>query len=114
MQAVFPQTLVSKITSLIEIRNYVSSSINNHTIPRQKINQLSSLLLLLDRQITDMILFEPAKEDEDPFLSPYLKGYLEFDMSKNIVQEVRKDTNLVFDEARAIMQGDKKIAVQKQ
>jgi len=52
---------VNEISDLIQIRNYVSESINNFSIKRETVNELNKTLLLLDKILVDELTGEKFK-----------------------------------------------------
>lgn len=65
---------LNEISSLIEIRNYISSSINNYSISRDMVADLNKMLILIDRRIVDKLLAKDFKDflgfkDVDKFVA---------------------------------------------
>lgn len=82
---VLPQSIVSvsfdtsklnEITSLIEIKNYVSTLINgNYTAGKEKMNDIRKIDLLLDRKIIDCLV------------SPEFKSFVHFENAEQATKE---------------------------
>lgn len=53
---------LQEISNLIQIRNYVSSAINNFSIDKKVIKELNNTLILLDRRITEELVSDVFKE----------------------------------------------------
>jgi hypothetical protein len=65
---------LNEISSLIEIRNYISSAINNYSISRDVVADLNRMLILIDRRIVDKLLAKDFKDflgfkDVDKFVA---------------------------------------------
>lgn len=81
------------IPSLINIRNYVVLSIDNHNLSRVKINHLNKLKLLLDKVITDHLVSEEfllSLNIEDP--SAAIKEVLD---NNNFKKDLKSENKFV-------------------
>ena len=73
---------LTEITDLIQIRQYVANSIENHNIDRPTVNAMSGTLLLLDKKIMSLLL-------GDQF-----KTYIHFDEVAKVTEEVVRFRNI--------------------
>ena len=46
---------LQEIKSLIEIKQYLETAVNNYTIPKANIKELQQLILLIDKKIIEQI-----------------------------------------------------------
>lgn len=65
---------LNEISGLIEIRNYISSAINNYSINRDTVAELNRMLILIDKRIVDKLLAKDFKnylgfQDVDKFVA---------------------------------------------
>lgn len=46
---------LKEIIDLINVRNYIYNSLNNHTIDRPTVTELNGMLILIDKKIIDLL-----------------------------------------------------------
>lgn len=56
---------LNEINSLINVRNYMESCINNYTIEKAKVKKISSLLIKLDNYLVDEVIAFSEEQDEN-------------------------------------------------
>lgn len=71
-----------ELTHLISIRNYVINTINNSAIDRAAVNELSGILILVDRKIIGILRGEGFKE------------YIGYQGAKQAIEEVARLNNI--------------------
>jgi hypothetical protein len=74
----------NEIVDLIQIRNYVANSINNHSIKRESVNQLNTTLILLDKMLVSELTGDNFKQK------------INFENAENAVREVMQTTNIKY------------------
>lgn len=70
------------INDLINIRNYVASSVNNYSLKREVTNELNAMTMLLDKMIVSQLTSEEFKK------------IINFDTASEVIKEVAKTTNI--------------------
>lgn len=78
---------LDEIVSLIKIRDYIASSLNNSNINRKVLHELEASQLLIDKKIIAMMQGDDFKE------------YIDFDSAADVIAERRRLNSHVFDEA---------------
>lgn len=73
---------LEEINQLIDIRNYIYNSINNHSIERSVINELNGMLILVDKRIVNILC-------GDDF-----KNYIDYKDVKKAIHEVAIRNNI--------------------
>jgi hypothetical protein len=74
----------NEIVDLIQIRNYVANSINNHSIKRESVNQLNTTLILLDKMLVSELTGDNFKQK------------INFENAESAVREVMQTTNIKY------------------
>ena len=85
-----------ELLDLIQIRGWVVNSVANPIFTRETIKELDGLLILLDKKIATILTGSEFKQ------------YIGFDGLKQAIQDIKKETNKPFHEARAVMSGIRK------
>jgi hypothetical protein len=73
---------IKDISDLINIRNYVASSVNNFNLKRETTNHLNKVMMLLDRLIINDL-------NSDQF-----KSIISFEDADEVVKEVAMNNNI--------------------
>jgi hypothetical protein len=74
----------TEIVGLIQIKQYVANAVGMFSIERKKINELNSIMLLIDKKIVDGLLGEEFKE------------YIGFEKAEEAKAEARRLNSEVF------------------
>jgi hypothetical protein len=75
---------INEIVDLIQIRNYVANSINNHSLKRDSVNQLNTTLILLDKMLVEELTGDKFKEK------------INFENAQEAIKEVIQTTNIKY------------------
>lgn len=81
---------LQEITNLIQLRNYISTAVNNMSTERKAMNELHNMLLLIDQKLVNTIISDNFKEE------------LGIKDSGKAVSEIVKTNNAAFIEAAKI------------
>jgi hypothetical protein len=73
---------MEELVSLVNIRNYAYSVINNSNFDRGVVNDLTAFLILLDKKIIDLMR------------SPEFKDYVGFSDAKKTIHEMVQQTSV--------------------
>lgn len=73
---------LEEVGQLINIRNYIYNSINNHAIERSVVNELNGMLILIDKKIVNLLCGEAFKD------------YIDYKDVKKAIQEVAVRNNI--------------------
>lgn len=73
---------ISEIANLIQIRSFVQASQDNYNIKKEQVAEMRSMLILLDRLISDKILSDDFKK------------IVKFEEAKAAVADVRQMNNI--------------------
>lgn len=73
---------LDELSSLVTVRDYAYTVINNSNFNRADVNDLTAILILLDKKILDVMRSQDFKE------------YIGFDDSKKIIQEMVQKNNI--------------------
>ena len=73
---------LQEIINLIQVRSYVSGTINSSHIDRNTVNVMNGMLLLIDNKILKLLQSEEFKE------------YIDYKDVKKVIAEVAKITNI--------------------
>lgn len=55
---------LNEINSLINVRNFMRSCVDNYTIEKSKVKEISSLLIKLDNYLVDQVIAFSEEQDE--------------------------------------------------
>lgn len=75
--------ILTEVVDLITIREYIVNTINNPVLSKEKVNELSGILILLDNKIVSILR------------STQFKTYIEYDKVKEAIKEASQESNFV-------------------
>lgn len=73
---------LKEIIDLINVRNYIHSSLNNHTIDRPTVTELNGMLILIDKKIINSLK------------DPKFKLYIGYQGVKQAIEDVVRLNNI--------------------